>query len=135
MKKSFLLFIAVIYSLPLFSQEKLSRKQPFIDPPQAHTIVCGTPIIEVQERASKMYNLQDLIIALNANVPGFKGTTSGIFNEIPVFTYRNSPVNDIYIDGVRYDISALKDINVFDIERVQVFNSIMESNLYSLTSN
>src|SRR5690606_18664087 len=132
-KKSILLFIAMIYSLLLFSQEK-HFEQPLIEPSQTHTFICSTPGIKVQEPEVQMNTIQDLVIALNANVPGFRGTTVGIFNKIPVLTYRNSPVNDIYIDGVRHDISILKDLNISDIGHVQVFNSIMESNLYSLTS-
>jgi len=134
MKKSILLFVVVITSLQLFSQEKDSSKQLFIDPPRAHTIVCSTPIIKVQEPEVQMNTVQDLIITLNTNFPGFRGTTTGLFNESPVLTYRNSTVNDIYIDGVRNDVSVLKHINISDIESVQVFNSVMDSNLYSLTS-
>lgn len=133
MKKSILLFIAMICSLLLFSQEKSSGEHLFTDLPQVHTIVCSTPVINIQKPERELYTLQDLLVALNANFPGFRGTTAGMFNETPVLTYRSSSVNDIYIDGIRHDVSVLKDINISDIERVQVFNSVMESNLYSLT--
>lgn len=135
MKKSILLFVAVIASLQLFSQEKPSNKQPITVSIQSHTLACSIKGIEVLERGKlQMNTIQDLIIALNANAPGFRGTTTGVFNEIPVFTYRNSPVTDIYIDGVRHEVSVLKDLNISDIDYVQVFNSVMDSNLYSPTS-
>lgn len=115
MKKSILLFIAVINSLLLFSQSKPYGEQLFTEPLQA----CSTPIISVQE----------------SNVPGFRRTTTGIFNELPVLTYKNSIVNNTYIDGIRHDVSVSKDITISDMEGVQFFNSIMKPNLYSLTSN
>lgn len=127
MKKSILLFIAMVYSLQLFSQEKHS------EPSRTPAIVCSIQDIKVLPEI-QMNTVQDLIVTLNANVPGFRGTTTGIFNEIPVLTYRNSPVTDIYIDGVRHNVSVLKDINISDIASVQVFNSVMDSNFYSLTS-
>lgn len=135
MKKSILLFAAVITSLQLFSQEKPSNELPIAVSLQSHTLACSIKGIEVLERGElQMNTIQDLIVALNANVPGFRGTTTGVCNEIPVFIYRNTPVNDIYVDGVRHDVSVLKNLNISDIACIQVFNSVMDSNLYSLTS-
>ncbi|SRR5690606_27800014 len=134
MKKSILLLVFVITSLQLFSQEKTANEQPITELLQTHSFVCSIQGVEVLKPEIQMHTVQDLIITLNTNFPGFSGITTGLCNEIPVFTYRNSPVKDIYIDGVRHDVSVLKDINVSDIECVQVFNSVMDSNLYSLTS-
>ena len=134
MKKSILLFIAMVCSLQLFSQEKPLDEQQFVKPLQTHSFICSISGVKVLEPELQMNTVQDLVIALNANVPGFRGTTTGLFNESPVLTYRNATVNDIYIDGVRHDVSVLKHINISDIESVQVFNSVMDSNLYSLTS-
>ena len=129
MKKIIFFFIAVLYSLQFYSQNNSTIKEV----EKKESPIC---VLEARNVVVPNYTLntvRDLITEIQAKIPGFRATQVSVPNQIPLLTYRNCIINDVYVDGVRCDVSILQYLNPNDIEKIQILNSVMESDIY--TSN
>ncbi len=135
MKKMILLSIVGLYSLQFYSQNSTNQKQSIDEIKGKKQIICGVYHLEPEKNICfSLGTLEELLINLEVNIPSFRAIQASVPNQPLLLKYRNCVINDVYVDGVRCDVSILQSLNPNSIESIQVFNSIMESDIYSSNS-
>ncbi|MGX1930412.1 TonB-dependent receptor plug domain-containing protein [Flagellimonas sp. 2504JD4-2] len=73
----------------------------------------------------------DIYNALEAGVPSLRVQNKNLLSGIPSIRLRGTNVDEVIVDGVRYNISILNSLNPNDIESIRVVPSVAATSYFA----